>query len=173
MATGIYFCNGEWNLSMFLFCGRPLNRLLLLFHQSKLQKKMSNLVLVAEVPSRDLDEGHSEVEQGSEEQRPLLKNEDKGCTSSSSSSSEVTTNYSLIPDASLPAQVRQVVIQHILVAWINKSRANLEPCCKTQVIDALAKSEVPIMAMQFACLNQTPHLLQHSTETPRCRKMAA
>ncbi|XP_019726398.1 transmembrane protein 268 [Hippocampus comes] len=72
---------------------------------SKLQKKMSNLVLVAEVPSRDLDECHSEVEQGSEEQRPLLKNEDKGCTSSSSSS-KVTTNYSLIPDASLPAQAR-------------------------------------------------------------------
>ncbi|XP_077405707.1 transmembrane protein 268 isoform X2 [Vanacampus margaritifer] len=70
---------------------------------SKLKRKMSHLVLVADVPTVDHEEGHSEVEQGSEEQRPLLRNEDKGSTSSSS---KLTTNYSLIPDASLPAQAR-------------------------------------------------------------------
>ncbi|XP_061615173.1 transmembrane protein 268 [Phyllopteryx taeniolatus] len=72
---------------------------------SNLKKKMSHLVLVTEVPSGDPEEAPSDVEQVSEEQRPLLRKEDRGCTSSSSSS-KVTTNYSLIPDVSLPAQAR-------------------------------------------------------------------
>ncbi|XP_061675107.1 transmembrane protein 268 isoform X3 [Syngnathoides biaculeatus] len=71
---------------------------------SNLKKKMSHLVLVTEVPSGDSIEPHTDVEQVSEEQRPLLRNEDKGCTSSSSS--KVTTTYSLIPDASLSAHTR-------------------------------------------------------------------
>ncbi|XP_037120395.1 transmembrane protein 268 isoform X1 [Syngnathus acus] len=71
---------------------------------SKLKKKMSHLVLVAEVPGGDCEENHTGVEESSEEQRPLLKNDAGDCTSSSSW--KVTTNYSLVPDASLPAQTQ-------------------------------------------------------------------
>ncbi|XP_057683600.1 transmembrane protein 268 [Corythoichthys intestinalis] len=63
---------------------------------SKLKKKMSHLVLMTEVPCEDPEE-----EQGPQEQRPLLRNEDCG-----SSSSKVTSNYSLIPEASLPAETQ-------------------------------------------------------------------
>ncbi|XP_078478630.1 transmembrane protein 268-like [Lampetra planeri] len=67
--------------------------------QIKLKRKMSHLVLVTEV---------SDIEQGSDEQRPLLGNEDTGGTASSSQEGDakVAANYSLIPDASLSAQAK-------------------------------------------------------------------
>ncbi|KAM9339966.1 transmembrane protein 268 [Symphorus nematophorus] len=74
--------------------------------QNKLKKKMSHLVLVSEVAAVDPEVGGSEVEPGSDEQRPLLSNEETGCSTASSQQEDakVTTSYSLIPDASLPAQ---------------------------------------------------------------------
>ncbi|XP_077599765.1 transmembrane protein 268 isoform X2 [Stigmatopora nigra] len=69
--------------------------------QSKLKKKMSHLVLMTEIMCKD-PKGHSNEEQGPQEERPLLRNEECG----SSSSSKFTTNYSLIPEASLPAQIQ-------------------------------------------------------------------
>ncbi len=79
------------------------------FHQNKLKKQMSHLVLVANVAVVDPEVGGLDVEQDSDEQRPLLRNEDDDCTTSSGQreDAKVTTNYSLIPDASLPAQVRR------------------------------------------------------------------
>ncbi|XP_035039336.2 transmembrane protein 268 isoform X1 [Hippoglossus stenolepis] len=79
--------------------------------QKKLKKKMSHLVLVTEVPAVDLEVGGSDVEQqASEEQRPLLTHgdQDAGCSTSSNQrdATKVTTNYSLIPDPSLPAQAK-------------------------------------------------------------------
>ncbi|XP_051246254.1 transmembrane protein 268 [Dicentrarchus labrax] len=76
--------------------------------QNKLKRKMSHLVLVAEVTAVDPEVGESDVEQSSDEQRPLLGNEDTVCSTSSSQreDAKVTKNYSLIPDASLPAQAK-------------------------------------------------------------------
>ncbi|KAI3358720.1 hypothetical protein L3Q82_015135, partial [Scortum barcoo] len=76
--------------------------------QNKLKKKLSHLVLVTEVTGADPEDGESDVEQGSDEQRPLLRNEDNRCSASSSQreDTKVTTNYSLVPDASLPAQAK-------------------------------------------------------------------
>ncbi|XP_040910102.1 transmembrane protein 268 isoform X2 [Toxotes jaculatrix] len=74
----------------------------------KLKKKMSHLVLVAEVAAVDPEAGGSDGEQDSDEQRPLLRREDTGCSTSSSQreDAKVITNYSLIPDPSLPAQAK-------------------------------------------------------------------
>ncbi|XP_076610293.1 transmembrane protein 268 isoform X4 [Chaetodon auriga] len=74
--------------------------------QNKLRKKMSHLVLVAEVTAVDPEVGESDAEQGSDEQRPLLRNEEESCSTSSSQreGAKVTNNYCLVPDASLPAQ---------------------------------------------------------------------
>lgn len=79
------------------------------FHQNKLKKKMSHLVLVSEATAVDPEGGGSDVEQGSDEQRPLLRNEETSCSTSSSlqEDAKVTSNYSLIPDASLTAQVKR------------------------------------------------------------------
>ncbi|XP_049891014.1 transmembrane protein 268 [Epinephelus moara] len=76
--------------------------------QKKLKRKMSHLVLVAEDTAVDPEVGESDVEQDSDEQRPLLRHEDTGCSTSSSQQkgAKVTTNYTLIPDASLPAQAK-------------------------------------------------------------------
>ncbi|XP_070778076.1 transmembrane protein 268 [Enoplosus armatus] len=76
--------------------------------QKKLKKKMSNLVLVAEVTAVDPEVGESDVEESSDEQRPLLRHEEVSCSTSPSQreDAKVTTNYSLIPDASLPAQAK-------------------------------------------------------------------
>lgn len=69
---------------------------------------MSHLVLVTEVKAADPEIGGSDDEPDSDEQRPLLRNE--GTRSNASSShrdyAQVTTNCSLIPEASLPPQVR-------------------------------------------------------------------
>lgn len=68
---------------------------------------------MTEVPAADLIAEESDVEQDLDEQRPLLRNEDTdGSTSSSQrGSAKVTVNYSLIPDASLPAQVRDMMMR--------------------------------------------------------------
>lgn len=67
---------------------------------------MAHLVLVSEVSAVDPEVGGSDVEEDSDEQRPLLRNEETSSTSSSQpKGATLTTNYSLIPDASLPAQV--------------------------------------------------------------------
>lgn len=70
---------------------------------------MSHLVLVTEDAAVDPELGGSDAEQDSSEQRPLLRHEDTGCSTSSSQweGARVSTKYSLVPDASLPAQVRR------------------------------------------------------------------
>ena len=70
---------------------------------------MSHLVLVTEVTAVDPEAGGSDAEQDSDEQRPLLRREDTDCGASTSQweDAKVTTSYSLIPDLSLPAQVRE------------------------------------------------------------------
>lgn len=73
---------------------------------------MSHLVLVTEVPAVDPEVGGSggsdAEDQDSDEQRPLLGQEDTdGSTSTSQrEDTKLTANYSLVPDVSLPAQVR-------------------------------------------------------------------
>nr|XP_046272865.1 transmembrane protein 268 isoform X2 [Scatophagus argus] len=76
--------------------------------QNKLKKKMSHLVLVTDVKAADPEVGELDEEQGSDEERPLLRNEETGCSTSSCQreDAKITTNFSLIPDASLPAQAR-------------------------------------------------------------------
>lgn len=68
---------------------------------------MAHLVLVSEAKAKaEAEAGHPEwdLEQGPEEQRPLLGGE-PSCTRSQLQ--EFSTNHSLVPDASLPAQVRR------------------------------------------------------------------
>ncbi|XP_042363064.1 transmembrane protein 268 [Plectropomus leopardus] len=73
--------------------------------QNKIKRKMSHLVLVVEDTAADLEVGESDVEQ--DEERPLLRNENTGSTASSQrEGAKITTNYSLVPDASLPAQAK-------------------------------------------------------------------
>lgn len=76
--------------------------------QNKLKKKMSHLALVTEETAVDLKVGGSDVEQDPDEQRPLLSQESAGSSTPSSppEAAKVTTNYSLIPDQSLPAQAK-------------------------------------------------------------------
>lgn len=72
--------------------------------QNKLKRKMSHLVLMTEAV--DPEDDGSDVKQDSDEQRPLLRNEDCSSSSSQREDAKVTTSYSLIPDASLPAQAK-------------------------------------------------------------------
>ena len=67
---------------------------------------MAHLVMVCEAAP---EVSGSDEEQGSDEHSPLLRNQETGCSSSSGlqGGAEVTTNYSLVPDASLSAQVRR------------------------------------------------------------------
>ncbi|KAK5911116.1 hypothetical protein CgunFtcFv8_005322 [Champsocephalus gunnari] len=76
--------------------------------QNKLKKKMSHLALVTEETAVDLKVGGSDVEQDPDEQRPLLSQESAGSSTPPSppEAAKVTTNYSLIPDQSLPAQAK-------------------------------------------------------------------
>ncbi|XP_039978223.1 transmembrane protein 268 isoform X2 [Xiphias gladius] len=76
--------------------------------QKKMRGKMSHLVLVTEVTAVDPEVGGPDAEQGSDEQRPLLRHENTGCGTSASrrEDTKVTTSYSLIPDVSLPAQAK-------------------------------------------------------------------
>ncbi|XP_023135651.1 transmembrane protein 268 [Amphiprion ocellaris] len=74
--------------------------------QSKLESRMSRLVLVADVPAVDPEAERSDVEQELDEQRPLLGNEDGGCRTSPGQhgGARITSSFSIVPDASLPAQ---------------------------------------------------------------------
>lgn len=69
---------------------------------------MSHLVLVSEVAPVDPEARGPDVEEGSEEQRPLLRSEATSCSTPSSlrEDPKVSANYSLTPEASLPAQVK-------------------------------------------------------------------
>ncbi|KAL6099552.1 tmem268 [Pungitius sinensis] len=76
--------------------------------QNKLKRKLSHLVLVTEDAAVDPEVGGSDEEQDSCEQRPLLRHEDTECSTSSNrpEGANATNNYSLVPDASLPAQAK-------------------------------------------------------------------
>lgn len=67
---------------------------------------MAHLVLVSEAKA-DASVTDLDLEQGSEEHRPLLGAESEPGGSRSAELKELSANYSLIPDASLPAQVRR------------------------------------------------------------------
>lgn len=73
--------------------------------QIRLRKKMAHLVLVSET-SADAEITESEAEQEPEEHRPLLRAQGETGCSGSTGLKDITTSYSLIPEASLPAQVR-------------------------------------------------------------------
>lgn len=68
---------------------------------------MSHLILVSKAPPTDPEVGESETEGGLDEQRPLLRTEEPGCSTPSSQQEDakITSNLSLIPDSSLTAQV--------------------------------------------------------------------
>lgn len=66
---------------------------------------MAHLVLVSEA-NAEARMTESDPEQGPEEHRPLLGAEREPSCSRSAQLKELSTSYSLIPDASLPAQVR-------------------------------------------------------------------
>lgn len=76
--------------------------------QKTMKSRMSHLVLVMEVPPIDPEAAVSEVEQDCDENKPLLRNEDTSCSTPSrqQGAPKVTSNYSLVPEALLPAQVR-------------------------------------------------------------------
>lgn len=68
---------------------------------------MSHLVLVSEVMTLDPVAVESSVNEGSDEERPLLMNDEAGGSTSTSQreDTKLTANYSLVPDQILPAQV--------------------------------------------------------------------
>ncbi|KAM4630907.1 transmembrane protein 268 isoform 2-T3 [Polymixia lowei] len=115
MADWVQNCTGNlqlfcvyWDISR---CLRTLTETLeeRSFETQKLKKRMSHLVLVSEVKVVEPEAGRSEVEEGSDEERPLLLENGEAGRSTSSSQREdtkITTNYSLIPDATLPAQAK-------------------------------------------------------------------
>uniref|UniRef100_A0A3P9N0P4 Transmembrane protein 268 n=1 Tax=Poecilia reticulata TaxID=8081 RepID=A0A3P9N0P4_POERE len=76
--------------------------------QKTMKSRMSHLVLVTKLPPINPEAGGSDVEQDSDENRPLLRNEDTGCSTPPSQwgDSKVTSNYCLVPEASLPAQAK-------------------------------------------------------------------
>ncbi|XP_034016632.1 transmembrane protein 268 isoform X2 [Thalassophryne amazonica] len=78
------------------------------FCQSKIKKKMSNLVLVTEAPPVDPEDGGPGMEQCSDEQSPLLGNGDTRFSdlSSERENAKVTMSCSLVPDASLSSQAK-------------------------------------------------------------------
>lgn len=87
--------------------------------QKKLQKRMSHMVLVCEVPQSPPDSrtSHTEgdVEQDTDEQRPLLQSEGpERSASSQKGAHQLTASYSLVPDPALPAQARA---QQLLMAY--------------------------------------------------------
>ncbi|KAM4724663.1 transmembrane protein 268 isoform 1-T2 [Anableps anableps] len=76
--------------------------------QKTMKSRMSHLVLVTELPPNNPEASGSDVEQDCDENRPLLRNEDTTCSTPSSQQgdSKVTSNYSLVPEALLPAQAK-------------------------------------------------------------------
>ncbi|XP_037548859.1 transmembrane protein 268 [Nematolebias whitei] len=76
--------------------------------QNKLKSRMSHLVLVIEVcpvDPEDIDHGGSGAEQDLDEGRPLLRSEDTR-SSNQPGGATVTSSFSLVPEASLPAQAK-------------------------------------------------------------------
>uniref|UniRef100_A0A8C9RYY3 Transmembrane protein 268 n=1 Tax=Scleropages formosus TaxID=113540 RepID=A0A8C9RYY3_SCLFO len=74
--------------------------------ERKLQKNMSHLLLIAEAPAPDLEEG-PHGEDPAEEERPLLVDREaraRATPSSRRDETKVTKDYSLVPDCRLPAQ---------------------------------------------------------------------
>lgn len=95
---------------------------------------MVHLVLVSEAKAEaevEAEAGHPEwdLEQGPEEQRPLLGGE-PSCTRSQLQ--EFSTNHSLVPDASLPAQVRRMrrvqSLKHEGVSFLPSFPTGVCPC---------------------------------------------
>lgn len=90
--------------------------------QKKLQKRMSHLVLICEVPQSPSDSpaAHTEAQEGdverdADEHRPLLQREGpEPGTSSKKGTNQLTASYSLVPDPALPAQARA---QQLLMAY--------------------------------------------------------
>uniref|UniRef100_A0AAZ3SNT3 Transmembrane protein 268 n=2 Tax=Oncorhynchus tshawytscha TaxID=74940 RepID=A0AAZ3SNT3_ONCTS len=76
--------------------------------QKRLEKRMSHLVLVSEVMTLDPVAVESSVNEGSDEERPLLMNDEAGGSTSTSQreDTKLTTNYILVPDQILPAQAK-------------------------------------------------------------------
>ncbi|KAM9418818.1 transmembrane protein 268-like isoform 1-T3 [Salvelinus alpinus] len=76
--------------------------------QKRLKKRMSHLVLVSEVMTLDPVAVGSSVHERSDEERPLLMNDEtEGSTSTSQrEDTKLTTNYILVPDQILPAQAK-------------------------------------------------------------------
>ncbi|XP_072303286.1 transmembrane protein 268 isoform X2 [Eucyclogobius newberryi] len=85
--------------------------------QKKLQKRMSHLVLVSELPQTHSDSGTSrteteerDVERDQGEHRPLLQDEEpeRGASSSSGQkgAQRLTSSHSLVPDTALSAQTK-------------------------------------------------------------------
>ena len=69
---------------------------------------MSPFFLVSEVMNPDPEVG-SRVEEGSDEERPLLPEQktDHNTSNSHREDTKLTTNYSLVPELRLPSQVRK------------------------------------------------------------------
>uniref|UniRef100_A0A3Q2P6F1 Transmembrane protein 268 n=1 Tax=Fundulus heteroclitus TaxID=8078 RepID=A0A3Q2P6F1_FUNHE len=76
--------------------------------QKTMKSRMSHLVLVTEPHPIDPEPGGSDEEEDCDENRPLLRNEDTGCSTPSSHTGapKVTSNYSLVPEVMLPAQAK-------------------------------------------------------------------
>ncbi|XP_020794984.1 transmembrane protein 268 isoform X2 [Boleophthalmus pectinirostris] len=75
--------------------------------QNKLKKRMSHLVLVSEVSQIKTETEEGDVEQGTDEHRPLLQEEPERNTSSDQKGAhQLTTSLSLVPDTVLSAQVK-------------------------------------------------------------------
>ncbi|XP_061597746.1 transmembrane protein 268 [Cololabis saira] len=76
--------------------------------QKKLKSRLSHLILVSEILPVEAASGGSKVHEDSSEHRPLLQNENGDCSTSPRQQREtnVTSSYSLVPDASLPAQAK-------------------------------------------------------------------
>ncbi|KAJ0055236.1 hypothetical protein NL108_013549, partial [Boleophthalmus pectinirostris] len=73
--------------------------------QNKLKKRMSHLVLVSEVSQIKTETEEGDVEQGTDEHRPLLQEEPERNTSSDQKGAhQLTTSLSLVPDTVLSAQ---------------------------------------------------------------------
>ncbi|XP_062301986.1 transmembrane protein 268 isoform X2 [Osmerus eperlanus] len=81
----------------------------------KLKKRMSHLLLVSEVMNPDPEVG-SRVEEGSDEERPLLPEQkaDHNTSNSHREDTKLTTNYSLVPELRLPSQA---VAQQLLLTY--------------------------------------------------------
>lgn len=92
---------------------------------------MSHLVLVSEVPPADpraVDHEGSDCEQDLDESRPLLEREEV-MSSAQSGGTKVTSSFSLVPEASLSAQVRVVTFKKTLT---NKPVARPDTTIKTK-----------------------------------------